>query len=58
MKVTKKILGHLEKAYALAPITYQGTPHFLVASELAKPCLLFDQAGNQKDVVWESPAAL
>ncbi len=58
MKVTKKILGHLEKAYALAPITYQGTPHFLVASELAKPCLLFDQAGNQKDVVWEKPGGV
>lgn len=58
MKVTKKILGHLEKAYALAPITYQGAPHFLVASELARPCLLFDQWGNQKDVVWEKPGGV
>ena len=58
MKITKKILGHLEKAYALAPITYQGAPHFLVASELAKPCLLFDQEGNQKDVVWEKPGGV
>ena len=58
MKVTKKVLGHLEKAYALAPITYQGAPHFLVASELAEPCLLFDQSGNQKDVVWEKPGGV
>lgn len=58
MKVTKKILGHLEKAYALAPIRYQGKAHFLVASELAQPCLLFDMEGNQKDVVWEKPGGV
>lgn len=58
MKVTKRVLGHLEKCYALAPITYQGEPHFLVASELARACLLFDQNGNQKDVVWEKPGGV
>lgn len=58
MKVTKKILGNLEKTYALALIIYQGQPHFLVASELEKPCLLFDLAGNQKDVVWEKPGGV
>ena len=58
MNVTKKVLGHLEKAYALAPIVYQGAPHFLVASELARPCLLFDQWGRQKDVVWEKPGGV
>ena len=58
MKVTKKVLGHLEKCYALASVTYQGQPHFLVASELAKPCLLFDWEGNQKDVVWEKPGGV
>ncbi len=58
MKAAKKVLGKLEKAYALAPVIYQGAPHFLVASELAKPCLLFDQEGNQKDVVWEKPGGV
>lgn len=58
MKVTKKVLGSLEKAYALAPIFYQGKPHFLVASELKKPCLLFDEEGCQKDVVWEEPGGV
>lgn len=58
MNVKKTVLGHLEKAYALAPITYQGEPHFLVASELAKPCLLFDQSGRQTDVVWEKPGGV
>ena len=58
MKINKKVLGHLEKCYALAPITYEGEPHFLVASELARACLLFDLDGNQKDVVWEKPGGV
>ena len=58
MKITKKILGSLEKAYALAPIVYQGKEHFLVASELERPCLLFDRDGRQRDVVWEKPGGV
>lgn len=58
MQVTKRVLGKLEKAYALTPILYQGQPHFLVASELEKPCLLFDCEGTQQDVVWEKPGGV
>jgi hypothetical protein len=58
MKVTKKVLSHLEKNYALAPIHYQGQDCFLVASELADKCLLFDRDGNLLDTVWEKPGGV
>lgn len=58
MKVKKTVISHLKKNYALAPLTFHGEPHFLLASELAEPCLLFDRDGVQRDKVWDKPGGV
>ena len=55
MKIEKKIVGQLEKCYAIAPLHYKGKDHILVAAEKQDPCLLFDLEGKQEEVVWEGP---
>ena len=56
--IQKTIIGSLEKAYAVAPLRCRGKQHFLVASELDRPCLLFDAEGRQVDTVWERPGGV
>jgi hypothetical protein len=58
MKVTKKVIDHLNKCYSIAPLTYQGKEHFLVAAEKTDPCYLFDTDGNKEDVVWTQPGGV
>lgn len=58
MKITKKVIDHLNKCYSIAPLTYQGKEHFLVAAEKTDPCYLFDMDGNKKDTVWTQPGGV
>ena len=55
MRAEKKVLGELTLCYCVAPLTYQGKRHFLVASEKQFPCLLFDEHGNYVDKEWDGP---
>ena len=54
----KNVLAKLEKCYSVAPLTYQGEPHFLVAAEKHDRCILFDAAGREKATIWEGPGGV
>ena len=58
MKITKTVLGTLEKCYALSPLTVGGRDCLLVAAEKHAPCLRFDLEGNLLDTVWTEPGGV
>ncbi len=58
MKVKKTVLARLNRCYAAAPLLYRGKRHFVVASETADPCCLFDQDGLLKDTLWSGPGGV
>lgn len=58
MNVEKKAIGHLTKCYSIAPLTYQGEDHILVAAEKVDRCLLFNLEGRLVDTVWTEPGGV
>ena len=55
MRIDKKIISNLTLCYCIAPVTWKGQQHFIVASEKEHACLLFDQYGSIVDTIWEQP---
>ena len=53
MNIEKKIIGHLNKCYSIAPLHYQEHDFFLVAAEKQDPCYLYDLEGNQISKIWD-----
>lgn len=58
MKATKKVIGNLEKCYALGTFRYDETDHLVVAAEKVNPCYSFDLQGNLCDRLWEGPGGV
>ena len=58
MHVTKKVIGTLNKCYALSELTYEGRHCFLVAAEKQDPCYLFSEDGEKLSTVWEGPGGV
>ncbi|MEE3419729.1 MAG: hypothetical protein VZR02_01295 [Lachnospiraceae bacterium] len=55
MKVNLMAEYELDRCYSIAPLTWQGKKHILVAAEKVNKCILFDTKGNPEDVIWEAP---
>lgn len=55
MEIRKKAISDLTLCYCVAPLTYKGEEHFLVASEKEHPCRLFDRQGNMVSEIWKEP---
>ena len=55
MNIQKKVISDLTLCYWVTTLEIKGELYFLVASEKAYSCLLFDKYGNQVDEVWKEP---
>lgn len=58
LKISKKIVGNLEKCYSLAMLKYQGKEHFLCAAEKVDDCYLVSLDGNIEETVWKGPGGV
>ncbi|MGP1576959.1 MAG: hypothetical protein ACTTH7_05655 [Treponema sp.] len=55
MKALKKVIGSLEKCYAVSPLRYDGTEYMLIAAEKENECRLYSMDGQHISTVWNAP---
>lgn len=55
MKLVLENSHPLDKCYSIAPLSYRGGQHLVVAAEKQNKCLLFDLGGNLEETIWEGP---
>lgn len=58
MRAKKRVIAKLDKCYSLSDVYFQGKHRFLVATEKAGPCLLFEEDGTQSGTVWTGPGGV
>lgn len=58
MKAEKRVIGSLNKCYAVARMRYDGTDHLIVAAEKQDPCFAFAMDGEKTDTLWEGPGGV
>lgn len=58
IQAKKKVVGSLNKCYAVARILDQGKPRLLCGAEKQDPCYMFDEQGNLLETVWEKPGGI
>ncbi len=58
MKATKRVIGNLEKCYALGTFRYDGVDHIVAAAEKTNPCYSFTLQGELCDTIWEGPGGV
>ena len=58
MRAEKKVIGSLNKCYAVCQFTYDEIPHLVVAAEKQDPCYAFTLDGEKTDTLWEGPGGV
>ncbi len=58
MKAEKKVIGTLNKCYALGKFTYDGIDHLVCAAEKKDPCYAFTYDGTITDTLWQAPGGV
>lgn len=58
MRAEKKVIGSLNKCYAVCRFTYDGEDHLVVAAEKQDPCYAFTLDGRKTDTLWEGPGGV
>lgn len=55
MKITKTVLGALDRAYATAIMEINDKFNYVIATEGHGPCLMFDEITQESETVWDGP---
>ena len=58
MKVSKKVIGELNKCYALAKVEWDGKHYLACAAEKEDPAYLYDYEGNYIEKLWDGPGGV
>ena len=54
----KKVIANIEKCYSVCPINIQNSPCFLIATEKAGGCFLFNLEGKMLETIWNDPGGV
>ena len=58
LKAEKKVIGNLNKCYAVAKVVENGQDRLICAAEKSDPCYMFDTEGNQLEQLWDGPGGV
>ena len=58
MKAEKKVIGTLNKCYAVSRFRYEGEDHLIVAAEKQDPCYAFTLNGEKRETLWDGPGGV